>query len=60
MDELVALVLHRLGRLAKRRGRALLLGAVGAKQDPNILGFADRPKRWSTEPPLQLRGVRRG
>ena len=47
MGELVAPVLHRSGRSAKRRGRALPLCAVGAEQDPSILGFADRPERWS-------------
>jgi hypothetical protein len=60
MDELVVPVLHPLDRLAKRRGWALPLGAVGAEQDPSILGFANRSKAWSTFPPLQLKGVQDG
>jgi hypothetical protein len=60
MAEFVAPVLHRLGRLAKRHGRALPPGAVGAQQDSSILGFADRHRRWSTNAPLQLRGVKNG
>jgi hypothetical protein len=60
MGELVAPVLHRLDRSANPLSRALPLGAVGAEQEPSILGFADRPKRWSTNAPLQLKGVRRG
>jgi hypothetical protein len=60
MAELVAPVVHRLGRSAKRRGRALPLGAVGARQDSRILGFADRPKRRSTGAPLQLKGFEDG
>jgi hypothetical protein len=60
MGELVASALHRLSRSAKRRGRALPLGAVGAEQDPSILGFADRLKRWSANAPLQLKGGRHG
>jgi hypothetical protein len=60
MGELVAPVLHRLGRPAKRRGRALSLGAVSAQQDSGILGFAGRPRRWSASSPLQLKGVEYG
>jgi len=54
MGELVALVLHRSGLAAKRPGRFLLLGAVSARQDSSILGFAARPERRSTTAPLQL------
>jgi hypothetical protein len=60
MTELVAPVLHLLGRSAKRGGWALPLGAVGAQQDSSILGFANRPKRWSTFAPLQLKVVAYG
>ena len=60
MDELVAPVLRRLGRPAKRPACALPLGAVGAEQDSSILGFADRPKRWSAIAPLQLKETKRG
>jgi hypothetical protein len=49
-----------LGRSAKRRGRALLLSAVGAAQDSSILGCAERPKRRSANAPLQLEGILRG
>jgi hypothetical protein len=60
MAELVAPVLHRLDRSAKRVGRVSRFVAVGQERDASILGFADRPKRWSTNPPLQLKGVQRG
>jgi len=60
MDELVAPALHPLGRSAKRRGRALLLSAVGAAQDSSILGFDERRKGWSANAPLQLKGILRG
>jgi hypothetical protein len=60
MTALVALVLHPLGRPAKRHAWALPLGAVGAEQDSSILGFADRPKRRSTISPLQLKVVEHG
>jgi hypothetical protein len=60
MTELVALVIHRLGRPAKRPARALPLCAVGAEQDSSILGFADQPKRRSTISPLQLKVVEHG
>jgi hypothetical protein len=60
MGELVAPALHPLGRSAKRRGRALLLSAVGAAQDSSILGCAERPKRRSANAPLQLEGILRG
>jgi hypothetical protein len=55
MDELVAPALYPLSRPAKRRVWALPLGAVGAEQDPSILGFANRPKGWSAFAPLQLK-----
>jgi hypothetical protein len=57
MDELVAPVLHRLGRPVKRPALVSPLCAVGAVQDSSILGFADRPKRRSTISPLQLKGI---
>jgi hypothetical protein len=56
MAELVAKVLRPLDRSAKRHGWALPLGAVGAEQDPSILGFANRSKGRSTFAPLQLKG----
>jgi hypothetical protein len=57
MGELVAPLLHRLGRPAKRPPRVLPLCAVGAEQDSGILGFADRPIRRSTSSPLQLKRI---
>jgi hypothetical protein len=60
MTELVAPVLHRLGRPAKRHAWALPLCVVGAEQDSSVLGFADQPKRRSTISPLQLKGCQHG
>jgi hypothetical protein len=60
MDELVAFALHRSDRPAKRDGRVLRFGAVGAEQDASILGFADRSERWSPDAPLQLKGIEHG
>ncbi len=60
MTALVAKVLHPLDRSAKRHGWALPLGAVGAEQDPSILGFANRSKGRSIFAPLQVKEVNDG
>jgi len=57
MGELVAFALHRSDRPAKRDGRVLRFGAVGAEQDASI---ADRSERWSPDAPLQLKGIEHG